>query len=299
MPKKRDDGGRKEALKLLAQKMVGLRESLKTVKSECLQRARKILQDPRRKLISFSGESFKVGDAGAKKSYTGLTKVLPKLFWPETVEDPRQRSKEEVKRRKSTKHYTPSGSSQTKRRCKGHGAKHGSTVHAEVCKFVRKLAGGKGIRTVSDKYDPCTVRIINLLAENKYFPIASEHSIYDEISCVATAFDMIGIHIPTSQLVGFEVKTGGEGEVYGPHPTDGKMLYPANKIINCPQNRHAMQLLGTLLIARDRHRYQIDDAKVIRTCPVQQNAQLLAMPDWTSDPTMQENVLKSLRGRKT
>ena len=298
MPKKKKDNGRKEALKDLAKRMIDLRTRLNGVDNSCLKRGLAILNDKRKDSIRFTGSCFRIGDKGSTRAYTGLTKVLPELFWPETASDPRKRSREEVSRRKNTEHYVPSFKQKGKKRCKGYGAKHGSKVHSEVCKFVRKIAAGKMIRTVSDKLDPCTVRIINLLATQSYFPIASEHPIYDELSCVATAFDVIAIDVKRELVVGIEVKTGEEAEQYDEHPTDGRMRAPLNNVVNCPRNRHATQLLGTLLIAKDRHGYQIDDGYVLRSCPKQQNAQLLPLPEWAKDKTVHASVLSALRKRR-
>lgn len=284
MPKK------SEALKDLAARMNKVKAQLKKVSRSCLDRTLSLISHPNTKLIKLSGRGFRVRG----KYYKGLTPVLKDLFWPLTEEDPFKRSKEDVKRRKSRKIYAPSEGKKKVKKCKGFGAKHGSKVHKEVCKLVRRFASNRAVRKIPAGLDPCTLRVINLLAENGWFPIASELGTFDDRSKIATAMDIAVIDVNRSKVIALELKTSSGAEDYGAHPTDTGMSPPMEDVINCPKNRHAMQHMCTILSFENNYGFTFDDAAILRVCPKQRVAKIIPLPEWTDYSSVRASVTSSL-----
>lgn len=276
----------------IAKQISELKRDLNKVSPSCLNRLKGLLSDPRIKDIKKSHRGYRVKG----RYYKGLKPVLKELFWPETEEDPFKRSKEDLKRRKTQKIHVPTAANSSK--CKGYGEKHGTKVHDEVCRLVRRFASTKTVKTLPKSSDPCTIRIFELLAKKRLFPIASELAAFDNITGIVTAMDIVLIDVDESKAIAGEIKTGHEGETYGPHPTDSGMYPPLENIINCPVNRHAMQVIGTLFNFQNNYDFSFDDGIIIRACPKQRLAYEVPLPEWTRNQSLQNEVYKRLVSRK-
>lgn len=288
MPKK---ASREKALRELASKINGLKADLSKVNTECLSRVLELLSHPNTKLIKRDGNGFRVSG----KYYKGLTVALKEQFWSSTEEDPKKRSKEDLARRRTKKFHEPS---QGRGKCKGYGARHGTKVHAEVCRLVRRFASKKAVKTIPAKADPCTIRIFNLLAERRWFPIGAEICTFDPSAQVATAMDIALIDVDRSKVIAGELKTGFGWETYDEHPTDLPLDGMPSNVKNCPKNRHAMQLLGTVLNFKENYNFEFDDAVVLWACPKRKMAEIVELPEWARDPKIHSRVLYCLQNRK-
>jgi hypothetical protein len=282
---------KKNPLSPLAKSFEKIRASF-VPNEKCKAKITALIGNKRNKFISLVGKrAFRVGEKGHTAVFTGITHKLHDVFYPDTEEDPYKRSKEDIKRRKPLKHYQPQGT--FKRKCKTFGSKHGTKVHQQIQTFVKQFVKGKKI-TFRRSLDACTIRILKLLLTKGWIPVASELMVYDEELKIATAIDLIVLEVTTQKMFFIELKTGYENEEYGIHPTDKGMSKPLNKIANCPQNRHQLQLLMTLLIVQRGHKFKPDGAFILRSCSKQEMAVLIGMAQWTTDPSIHKSILNAL-----
>lgn len=180
------------------------------VKSRSNRRVWEMVNHPRNANIALSGRSFRVGKKGSSVQYTGLTHRLHDEYWPDTEEDPEKNKGPKRTPLYKKEHYVPSKG--LKKECKTWGHKHGTRVHSQINKFVKKLTSGKKI-SVTKYTDPCTLRVLNLLASKRWVPVSAELPIYDEESRVATAIDILVFDINKKEIIMLELKTGYESEV--------------------------------------------------------------------------------------
>ncbi len=229
--------------------------------------------------------------------YPGLTKRLHQTFYPELEEDPTKKRKDtpEGERTKvQSPFYQPS---KLPRTCKLFGKDHGTQVHGELEKFTNYIINGQGkdkfFSDVSDP-DPCTLRVLSYLESKKWIPILSEHKIWDEDLRLATSVDMIALDMRTGKVIMIELKTGYEGEIYGPTENDPKFPAPLETITNCPLNRHMLQLLSMDLILKKKYGISLDELCIIRSLSKQKSVQKISPPGWTRTKVYRENVYEML-----
>ena len=266
----------------------------KFLKSKKTQKVKDIMTHPRNPSVSLRGRAFRVGPEGSSILYTGLTHRLHDMFWPNTNEDhhflwPFQNEGPKRQPLINKSHYIPSKG--LKSECKTNGSHHGTKVHSQIKKFVDRLTTSKNLR-ISSSLDPCTLRILRLFLQKRWIPFASELAIYDEPSKIATAIDVLVFDMIKHELVIIELKTGYEGEEYGPLEEDERM--DRINVKNCPKSRHELQLLWMILILKKNYDISVDNAFILRVCPKQKIAMLLSLEKWTMNETFQKKFTASL-----
>ena len=279
----------------------------KTTRSMCDEKIAKKLNEGRNKIVRLASHprnakiktdgkkgtlNFKFmvnfGPKSRDYTYKGLTKVLKRVFYPRTEDDPRKKSKSEKARSKSNKFYK--NVNKMKRTCESYGKDHGTLVHSEIECFTDCMLNGKSFRSECPDPDPCTLRIICILNRKGWYPILGEHMIWDEDLRVATAIDMICIDSTTGDTVMIELKTGYEGESYNAVPKDPKLPRPIDDISNCPRNRHMLQLMTMDMILRKKYHIAIDKFYIIRTLSKQRQTEKIPMNAWCKKKYYRENV---------
>jgi len=287
------------AIKLLETNMKKMKERfMKTkVPDHVLRKINHLLNHPRNKNIIFKGRSYKVNIDGASRVYTGLKPKLKALFWPDTEDDPFKRDPNDLKRRPPLD--MPKGS-KFKRTCKLSGKAHGELVHKQVYKFVKKFTNKHTPVKIPLNSDPCTIHILNLFVKKGWIPVVSELDIFHEGWVIASSIDIIVLDLATFELILLETKTGHTEEEYGEHPTDKKLRAPLDDVVNCPKNRHMVQVVAMCLMLRDKYGILMDQAKIIRPVSRLRGAFIVPLPKWAIEgkngkpPAAPYNINRSL-----
>jgi hypothetical protein len=275
------------ALQALDAGFEALRSRLPELGPEVAAKIDALLKHPLNDHVKFQGRSFAVDG----RAFPGLTTRLHDVYWPQTDENPKTRSKADRDRRQPLKFYEPK--TQRDRRCKGTDAKHGKRVHAEVCRYINQFVSGKRMNA-SVRWDPCTIRILTVILNKEWLPVAGEFAIYDKSHKIATACDGLFVSLKTGGLILLEFKTGYEGEEYGPHPSDEAMRYPLERLPNCPKNRHILQLFAMVIIMRDVYKTSVSEAYVVHSCARKKHTALVGLPSWAGDPNVQKGFYDRL-----
>jgi hypothetical protein len=247
------------------------------------QRVTKLVNNPRNQFIKFNGNSFIVTNqhSGKACAYSGLTKKLKRVFYPNTEEDPRKRGSPAPGTLKSP-YYKPS---KMKRTCLLYGKDHGKAVHEQLELYTNLINNGKSLdefhQRVGDALDPCTIRILNLFAAKGWVPVVAEQQIWDEDMGVATAVDSIVLDSNTGKLILIELKNGFEGQAYGPSPDNNEKLpEPLSDITNCPMFRHMLQVMCMRMILTKKYKFSVDEAYIIRTLSKECKTECISMSPW-------------------
>jgi hypothetical protein len=263
----------------------------------CANKIGKLVNHKRNAYISlinvgiYGDKAFSIKDpkTGKQTLYPGLTKKLKRVFYPEIEENPMKKNKQNSAQRKHAYYKA----SKQERSCPKYGKDHGKQVHQELELYTNMLSCGKKIKDFTKSVpipDPCTIRIITMCARKGWYPLVAEQMIWDEDMRVATAIDMIVTDVTTGKLILLELKTGYEGEEYGPHPSDGKFPEPLNDITNCPMFRHMLQVTSMLSILYRKYKVTIDDAYIVRAMSKERRVECISMPKWCRIKSYRDNV---------
>lgn len=288
---------KKEALKMLEKSLQSLKDKflLSPMSASIEQRIGYILRHERHKYIKLCGKAFRVGEEGHTKVYSGLTKKLHRIFYPDTEEDPYKKSPEEIKRRKPINNV-----GKLKKACRLSGAAHGTKVHGQIQRFVKSFIKRKTKVRVPVTTDPCALRILNLFVTKQWIPVCSELPIYNEDWSIGTQIDIIILDVsnpdPKKHRIKLgELKTGHEGEEYSHIPSDGYMRPPLGKVKNCPMHRHLLQTISMLMILKLKYGIIMDEALIIRSCARARGVMLIGLPTWAQDPTLHTYMNSAFR----
>lgn len=269
-------------------------------REKILKLGQELLNHPRNECIELVGDkAFSITLPGRKSVFfCGLHPTLRKALWPQTEEDPFKRDKEDLKRRQVKKVYEPSHKkSKVEYECKFHGKEHGIQVHKEVQLFcenaIRRRDMNDCFREIKNA-DPCTLRIINCFKEKGWVPFASEFKMWCEEMAVATAADVIMIDTKTDTFVLVELKTGYDGECYGPHPSDEYLDPPFQTLKNCPETRHHLQLLMQKIILKKKYNKNMTQCYVVRTSPKDGGVYTDKLIKWGNSKINQDNLYNHL-----
>ena len=279
---------KKKNLKRISKKLKSLWNKFYFSKNNKM--AMDLIENKRNDYISFKGRSFRVGEKGSTVSFTGLTRRLHDVFWPQTDDNPE--GNEDSKSRKplfNKEHYVPSIG--MKRTCKTWGSIHGKKVHKQISKIIGKITSGKSIK-LNSNLDPCTLRILNLFCIKSWIPFVTEFQIFDESSSVATAIDFCVFDTEKSKIILIELKTGYETQEYGELPEDEYMKHI--NIKNCPLNRHMLQLLWMQLVLEKRYGLKVDESMILRTCPKQRLTHLINKPNWSNSEHIRQKLFVNI-----
>lgn len=228
--------------------------------------------------------------------YSGLTKRLKLCLYPNTEEDPMMKSISGAPARKR-KYYRPTG--KTASVCGVSGAEHGKLVHGQIDFYFNQLKQKPGLSLEEcfpgGKYDKCTQNIMAMLSLKKWHIVGTEMPIADDNSRVATAIDILVYDSVKKNLVLLEVKTGYEGEEYGPHPDDDRLCQPFQNIINCPKNRHFLQLMSMKEILFRQYKTVVDECYIVRVLPKTKcRVTLNKMTGWCFSKVNRDNLYQML-----
>jgi hypothetical protein len=264
------------------------------------KRLSKLCNHPKNKNISLINNgkytAFMVTKNGKQKVYSGLTRRLKKVFYPELEEDPMAKTKgsEEAERAKiKSAFYKPST---LKRTCPTYGRAHGETVHQQIELYTNCVVIGKGYEEFVEKCpdpDPCVLRIIGALNKKQWIPFLAEQAIWDDESVVATSIDLVALSAE-GQLILLEFKNGYEGEIYWPTPFDKKFGAPLQAITNCPMTRHMLQLISMDMILRRKYGVVMDQKYVVRMLSKEGGVELIKPPPWCEVKAYKEHIYDML-----
>lgn len=216
--------------------------------------------------------------------YKGATKVLRQVFYPDTSDNPIDRSKRNAElggREKAG--YNPKN---MKSKCNTHGKAHGSLVHSQFEK-ITNMINKRNVEAYAKENvqaDPCVKSFINYCIARKWMPLRSEFLIFDHDLMICTAIDMLAVDMITWELILIEFKTGYENEEYCMHVNDTKLQPPLNGIVNCPLNRHLLQVMLMQLILRKNYGVDIRSAYIVRICPKLEVLEVYETSAWCNMP---------------
>lgn len=217
------------------------------------------------------------------RKFGGLTDRLRTVFYPDTSDNPIEKSKrnKELGGRKPL--INPSVGHVHARPCSKTGAEHGTMVHNQfekITKIMTQSGRFDYYQKQNEDLDPCVESFIDTCIAKKWFPLRSEFIVYDEDLKIATAIDLILVDIVNWKLIVIEFKTGFEYEEYGIHPNDVKFDEPLDDLTNCPLNRHFLQLVTMLIILEKKYDTKIQEGYVVRMCPKAGIIELYESPKW-------------------
>lgn len=251
----------------------------------CAARLYRLLNHARNERVRANGrDGFTVDEPqrATPRRYTGLTKRLHALFWPDSVGNPRSK---DARARRAPAALAP-GESKLVRTCATSGAEHGTLVHDQLRRavaHVMRLGAQKGAAAFARECrtpDPCVLRVLSVCERQGWTPVASELPLWNEDWRVATAIDLLCVDVRRSRLVLVELKNGFEGEEYGPHATDARMRAPLDDLRDCPMHRHQLQLLAMRLMLSERYGVDVDESCVVLTRSKRRDTLVIGEDPW-------------------
>ena len=266
-------------------------KALEKKRVKCHTKVSKLLNHPRNDYIilqktSEKGVAFCIIDKNGKKYlYSGLTKKLKRLLYPDLEENPWNMNP----KARQGKHYKI----KYKRGCTTFGAVHGSSVHAEIELFVKefgKTQNWNNFMKLVPNPDPCTCRIIQKCLDSNWYPIFSEFKLFNEDWRTASAIDLLVVDQNKWELILIEIKCGYENEVYTTHSEDKMFKAPFNDIINCPKNRHTMQVLSMILMLKKKYGITITQSYILRSLPKAKILEVIPLPKWAKGKEIRRNL---------
>lgn len=271
----------------------------------CTLSARQLFLNEKRKSIRLiPGKSFSVRNSidghTEEKLMPGVIPTIKSLFWPWSIDDPTKKPRSEVIRRKNNAPYELQ---KITRSCPTYGSMHGTIVHSEMAHCVEAISKPERmIQELIDKVpspDPCTIRILETLRLKGWIPLGSELPIWDSTMNIATAIDLVAMDIHEQELIVIELKTGYENEEYMEIDGDPLMLYPCDSLRDCPDNRHQMQLMTTLLILKKGYDIDVDAAYVVNTCSKRRGANVIEQSSWCKKDENYKRLYDAIVNRYT
>ena len=271
-------------------------------KLRCKAKISKLVKHARNSWISQRGVgkniAFEVTRPGFSPIlYSGLTKRLKAILYPETEENPMYKSHQD--RARKAKYYKPSAQKK-ENVCGVSGAEHGKRVHQQIDYYFKRLKENKNLTIEecfpNETYDKCAKNILSVLSIKGWSIVATEFPISDDACRVATAIDILAYDSQKGNLLLLEVKTGYESEEYGVHQNDKGFPSPFHKIANCPRNRHMLQLMGMKELLQKQYQVTIDEAYIVRVLPrCKSKVTLISMSKWCYAHVNRTNLYEMLR----
>lgn len=245
---------------------------------------------------------------GKNYLYTGLTKKLKSLLYPDTHEGMENRGKV-----RKNKYYKPPvlkkdinnhnhnyTINQSETLCGPAGKEHGTKVHEQLEYYINAYINDHTLCVTDIKYpnghlDPCVISIIKTLITKNWSPLRAEMKIFDEKLRIATSIDLLVRDLTENKLLLIELKTGYESEQYSSLINDPFFPTPFNTISNCPQTRHMLQLMGMHEILHRSYGIKVDGAYVLRVLPKMNSKVFLCkMSKWAIAKRNRDNLYKLL-----
>ncbi len=260
----------------------------------------RLMDHPRNRRVRFrSTGSHKNASTGRRVShksfvvdqnlcYDGITNPMGEVFWT-SFAAPTVRDKGKTKCTRTSNGCYDGGK----------GKEHGTRVHEGLQKLIMAIRkppkNEKGVGGLAN-VDPCSYRVLAMLVKNGIVPIFSEFIIFDEYTGLATAIDCVAWDVNSGACVAIEVKTGHTDQRdYGAVLCNAHFRPPMDCVPDSALNRAATQLMLSMLIVARRYGVQFDRGIVVRPLPTGNEVQILEMPSWSLDHTMQQNMYAQLR----
>jgi hypothetical protein len=224
-------------------------------------------------------------------TYTGLTKRLKAVLYPNTQEDPSRHGNNKFR---ATNQQAGGGVV-----CLAHGKLHGKLVHEQLNYYVRqfKQRPGLSLAAALPKADPCTRQVVALCAQRGWEFIESEFMFFMSRARVATAADLLVYDSARDHLILLELKTGYESELYGPAPVYPKFRHPLfQTITNCPKNRHLLQLMAMREILKRDYKVSVQESYILRVTPrdAASPVELVEPASWCDNWRNRQNLVSLL-----
>lgn len=242
--------------------------------------------------------------------YSGLTKRLKMLLYPDTDENP-WNSKNVPrnimrKGRKRRLHYKK----KTKSVCPCSGAIHGTLVHNQIDNYIKSM---KTDNTLSldewiKKYpqyafdrqcpqiDNCTRSVLyTILTDRRWQIVDTEFMIFDEHCTIGTSIDILCKDPQTNELILLELKTGYTFTEYNESVDGATFEPPFEKYLDSPKNRHMLQLMSMkeILKRNDHVNIKPDNCYIIRVMPTKSGqCELLPLAKWCRNKTVINNLFE-------
>lgn len=247
-----------------------------------------------REPVMVNGKSLKY----EVKMYGGITEKLQKTFYPDTSDNPIEKSKRNrlLGGRKPLENLS---SLSLKGPCSRGGAGHGTLVHNQIEK-ITKMINGTGnfeyYQKQKEELDVCTESLIDTFIAKNWLPLRSEFIIFDGQMKVCSAIDILLVDIVRWKLIMVELKTGYEDEEYGPHPHDVKFEKHLQELTNCPLNRHLLQLVSYNIILSKEYDTNVDEIYIIRVCHKRGEIEIYDPLPWCNMEQFRSRICLALMG---
>jgi hypothetical protein len=142
------------------------------------------------------------------------------------------------------------------------GQRRGADVHTEVAHYM--CWSEERFNAAHPKVDPMTHAVIMALIDRHIKCFDAERIVWDRGWRVGTAFDLLGVHRTTGELLAFELKTGSDGCFdMCDDPAHAYMRAPFDQVSNTPLNRARFQLLLGVILAERTFNVRFARAYVI------------------------------------
>jgi hypothetical protein len=200
------------------------------------------LEHPIQSTVRFNEEArkFEALEGDKWKTVSGLLPKLKKVFWNDYVYTKAKYGK-----------GTGAGS-------KWGGRNRGSTVHAEVEKYV-KMSPSEFRKAVPDPH-PYTAKVVLAIKAYGLFPVASEVVVYDPDIRVAHKVDLVCAD-KAGKIYTFELKNGGDGYFKrGNAPLGG----PYGSYVNSPANQAHLQQMFPRHVLEEKYGVQLAESYVLQ-----------------------------------
>lgn len=201
------------------------------------------------RVVSSNGDIIKLSSAHG---------TLSKVCWYDEFV-PAQKKRKRPDGEDTTTIRTPDGRTYFGR---SGGKEHGIDVHEEVEHFIKWPQAR--FEAAHELADPMTREACCCIVNQGILMIDSERIAHDLVWRCGSAFDVLGLHEKTGEVVGIELKTGSDGTFTLPCRQNPRMRAPYfDDIPNTPLNRARMQLLFNCLIGERAFGVTIERAYVI------------------------------------
>lgn len=281
----------------------------------------RLLDHPRRKLVRKVGSEpfvhYEWCDAGGHwRALSGLRPALHRIFYPhlgdeeqlawvkpgghkrsygggggsdESATEKRQRqaeAKPQPNEATMPRHQAPLPRARTNARyCMSYGTEHGALVHLQIQRFIESMTHGyRSPLEAREVIDPCTVALLETFKQERWAPIASEYTIYDEETRIGTQADVIVYDMAESCLRVIELTFGYESVDFTHALKDSDRFEPPLAMVrNSPAQRKLLQLTMTAEILRRHYGVRTIRRALVRVCPRSHVVWVYSNVAWWSD----------------
>jgi hypothetical protein len=172
------------------------------------------------------------------------------------------------------------------RYCMSYGTEHGSLVHLQIRRFIESMTHGyRSPLEAREPIDPCTVALLDMMQRERWAPIASELTIFDETARVGTQADLVVYDMARSCVRVVELTFGYE-DVDFTHALDDSNRFetPLEMVRNSPAQRKMLQVAMTTEIVRRHYGLRNAQRALVRVCPRSHVVWVYTSVSWWNEP---------------